>query len=289
VIDFDAVDQIRDDLEGMIGMESVSRQVNRLVAEAVNRGQRERAGLPVKDKPLHMVFAGPSGTGKTTVAKDIAKLYHALGLTPKDTFHETDRSKMVGEYSNQVSMNTTAEFEKARGGVLFIDEAYTLHQGDSDKLGKESVDRLMKLMGESPDTVVIFAGYPEEMEAFKNINPGLRSRIPTTITFDKYSDDDLEKIAHSMLRKYDYVGAKGFKAALREAIEVSGADGNAREVEVLTDKITTAAGLRHAVDEQDGADPSPRALRRLTADDVEAGLADYLSTRWAMQREEADA
>merc|ERR1712014_168123 len=150
---------------------------------------------------LHMIFSGNPGTGKTTVARIVAELLRAMGLLRKGHLVEADRAALVAGYSGQTALKTRQVVEQAMGGVLFIDEAYSLVSEDGkDGFGKEALDTLIKMIEDRrQDLVVILAGYPDEMERLVSTNPGVKSRFPTQVLFEDYSEDELMQIAVQML------------------------------------------------------------------------------------------
>jgi SpoVK/Ycf46/Vps4 family AAA+-type ATPase len=253
-------------------MNQVTEQVRDLYGQALGQLRRREAGLPVEPRAMHMVFAGESGTGKTTVAEQIGKLYHALGLLPKDKFVEVDRSQLVGDVMGETEQKTRAAFEKARGGVLFIDEAYSLVESKQDMYGKQAVNELVALMDKHrDDTVVIMAGYPKEMKTLLESNPGLPSRLPTTITFPKYTPTEQHEILMRFQDKGAYTMTPQTRKQMRAAVKSAGTGGNAREVRNLHEKILMAQERRLAALDE----PSTAQLRRIEAEDVAEGLRRY--------------
>lgn len=155
----------------------------------------------------HMLFLGNPGTGKTTVARLVGQMYHDMGLLSKGHTVETDRSKLVGEYIGLTEKNTLQAIEEARGGVLFIDEAYTLiqHENDSKDFGKEVLNSLLTVLSEpNPDMIIILAGYKDKMNKMLKSNQGLRDRFPLTFYFEDYSSAELMEIAQRMLNDNNY-------------------------------------------------------------------------------------
>jgi len=167
---------------------------------------RRQNGLTVPKQAMHMVFSGNPGTGKTSIARLLAKIYKEMGILSKGSFEETDRAGLVGEYLGQTAPKVKAIVDKALGGVLFIDEAYTLSvQHGRDQFGQEAIDTLLKLMEDHrDDLIVIVAGYSERMEGFIGSNPGLQSRFNKFITFADYSPSELCEIFQKLAKQNDY-------------------------------------------------------------------------------------
>ena len=185
------------ELDAMIGLPGVKAEVRALVDELQVNDWRRRAGLPVGPAGHHLVFTGAPGTGKTTVARVYGRLLKALGVLPKGEFFEVSRRDLVGQYIGHTAEKTAQVFERAMGGVLFIDEAYTLtRQGAAGgDFGQEAVDMLVKLMEDHRDEVaVIVAGYTDEISEFMSVNPGLASRFGKTIEFEDYVPAELVDI-----------------------------------------------------------------------------------------------
>ncbi len=183
-------------LENLIGIAKVKEQVKDFIAQAVVNQQREEQGLSNPSFTLHSMFLGNPGTGKTTVARIIGKLLYQKGLTSQNKFIEVGRSDLVGSYIGHTAIKTREVLESALGGVLFIDEAYTLSKGgDSRDFGREAIDEILKFMEDHrSDIVIIFAGYTKEMGEFLRMNSGLQSRIPNTFDFEDYSPEEIVQI-----------------------------------------------------------------------------------------------
>ena len=201
------VDELLAELDALIGLERVKREVHRQVAVLRIERLRTDAGLKSPTITRHLVFTGNPGTGKTTVARLVGGIYQALGLLSQGQLVEVDRSELVAGYLGQTATKTAEVVASAAGGVLFIDEAYSLTgtgmQGD--QYGQEAVDTLVKEMEDRrDDLVVIVAGYPAPMKAFIGANPGLASRFRTTIEFEDYSDEELAAILVQLARGADY-------------------------------------------------------------------------------------
>ena len=206
-----------DELRAMVGLAAAKEQVENLVNLIKQVRRREQAGLPTAAMSHHLVFAGPPGTGKTTVARLYGAILAELGVLPGGQLVETARGDLVGRYVGHTAQLTKEAFERARGGVLFIDEAYTLtpRGGAANDFGQEAVDTLMKLMEDHRDeVVVIVAGYHEEMQGFLDSNPGLASRFSHRIAFEHYSDDELVTIVRRQAETAGYVCAPETLTAL---------------------------------------------------------------------------
>jgi hypothetical protein len=208
------------ELNELIGLEPVKEQVRRLVAEAKADQLRRAAGMPQSDRSRHMVFVGNPGTAKTTIARLLARIYAQLGTLSNGHLVEASRVDLVGQYIGQTAPKVRKIFDKASGGVLFIDEAYALIPADSNRdFGVEAVATLLKLMEDRRDeVVVIVAGYPAEMRRFLESNPGLASRFPKTLSFEDYDDADLIAIFRLMASQQGFVLGAGVEHALTELI-----------------------------------------------------------------------
>ncbi|MFI1398196.1 right-handed parallel beta-helix repeat-containing protein [Streptomyces sp. NPDC020681] len=238
-------------LEAMIGLGAVKREVTDLVNLLGAAAQREAAGLPVTRVSQHLVFTGPPGTGKTTVARLYAQLLHTLGVLPKGQLVEVARADLVGRYVGHTAQLTQEVFRSAMGGVLFIDEAYTLTpEGATNDFGREAVDTLLKLMEDHRDeVVVIVAGYTEEMRRFLDSNPGLASRFARQVKFENYTTDELITIVQRHAETSGYECAPGTVEVLRAHIDELPRDrsfGNARLARKLLESMITRQARRLA-------------------------------------------
>jgi adenylate kinase family enzyme len=224
-----SVEELLAELDALIGLERVKREVHRQVA--ILRVERLRADAGMKRPTItrHLVFTGNPGTGKTTVARLVSGIYASLGLLSQGQLVEVDRSELVAGYLGQTAVKTAEVVAKAAGGVLFIDEAYSL---TGDQYGTEAVDTLVKEMEDRrEDLVVIVAGYPTPMRAFVAANPGLSSRFRTTIEFDDYTDDELVTILTLLADSSDYELTPLALAHFRELLATTARDdtfGNGR-------------------------------------------------------------
>lgn len=213
------IEELLAELDTMIGLDSVKQRVRALVAEAQIDARRRDAGLPVASRSRHLVLTGNPGTAKTTVARLLGKIYQALGTLPKGHVVEVARPDLVGEYVGETSKKTRAVCERASGGVLFIDEAYSLALDKDDDYGREAVTEILLQMENHRDDLVVFAaGYPKEMDGFLETNPGLRSRFATRIEFPDYTADELAGIYRVLARGQGYELSDDLLAELPEAM-----------------------------------------------------------------------
>lgn len=260
-------------MDKRVGMAPVKAKVSSLIADARYQAARKAEGLPVEPKSMHMMFSGNPGTGKTTTARDIANIYSALGLLPSNKVVEVTRGDLVGGYIGQTAPKTQKVLDQARGGVLFIDEAYSLAR---DAYGEEALETIMTEMENNRgDMVVIAAGYPQQMKEMVNVNPGLRSRFPTRISFPDYTADEKRQIGANMLSRGQYRLSRGAAGAMHRAVDAADTGGNARDVRNLYDAVRGAHADRLASVPR----PTKAQLSEITSDDVRHGLAVYLEQR----------
>ena len=258
------VEELLAELNAMIGLDRVKKEIHRQVALLTVERLRAEAGLKAPKMSRHLIFVGNPGTGKTTVARLIGAIYRALELLPQGQLVEVDRSELVAGYVGQTAMKTAEVVAKAVDGVLFIDEAYALA---GDQFAQEAVNTLVKEMEDHrQNLVVIVAGYPDPMVAFIAQNPGLASRFTTTIEFDDYTDDELIEILRSIAAGSDYELTPGAEKRVRMTLEATvrgPAFGNGR---FSRNQFEHAVG-RHAWRLQSADKPSRDDLRLLLAHD----------------------
>lgn len=200
-----ALYQIEQEMAKLVGLEKVKELLKEIYAWLYVNNIRKEQGLKSEKQTLHMIFKGNPGTGKTTVARLMAKFFKEMNVLSKGHFMEIERADLVGEYIGHTAQKTRDVMKKASGGVLFIDEAYSLGRGGEKDFGKEAIDTLVKGMEDNKDDfILILAGYSKEMDYFMSLNPGLPSRFPITIEFPDYTTNELLKIAQQMLQEREY-------------------------------------------------------------------------------------
>jgi hypothetical protein len=262
------LDELLAELDDLVGLDSVKREVH-LVSNLLRVQQiRRDRGLPVLDHSRHLIFTGNPGTGKTTVARLLAQIYRTLGVVGRGHLVETDRAGLVAGFVGQTAGRVVAAFDRAEGGVLLIDEAYSLARGGEEDFGREAIDTVVKLVEDRRDRlVVILAGYPDEMDELVAANPGMRSRFPKTIHFPDYSDDELLAIVEAIGATGRYSLDEGGRSAVRGWLAAQPRDrgfGNGRLARNLfeaavANQATRLVALEHPTDGQ---------LTTLTAADI---------------------
>ena len=265
------IEDLQKELDSYVGLTAVKREVKDLINLAAVEQLRRQHGLPTADMSLHMVFSGNPGTGKTTIARLMARVYHSLGILSKGQLVEVDRSGLVAGYVGQTAIKTRKVIDSALGGVLFIDEAYALNGGGANDFGREAIDTLLKVMEDHrDDLVVIVAGYDGLMDEFIHSNPGLESRFNRFLHFADYTEEELLAIFRMQCEKGCYILAPEAEAPLRSLLERRMADaasfGNARGVRNLFEQILVRQAGRLAGQ----AAVTREDLTRITAADVEA-------------------
>lgn len=212
-----ALKEIEEELGSLVGMEEMKRMIKEIYAWIYINKKREERGLKAGRQALHMMFKGNPGTGKTTVARLIGKLFLKMQVLSKGHLIEAERADLVGEYIGHTAQKTRDLIKKAIGGILFIDEAYSLGRGGEKDFGKEAIDTLVKHMEDRQhEFILILAGYSREMDYFLTLNPGLHSRFPIVVDFPDYSIDQLLDIAGRMLVEREYVMSRDAERKLRD-------------------------------------------------------------------------
>lgn len=218
------------ELNNLIGLHDVKNLISEIHAFVQIQKRREKEKLCIDPLVLHMIFKGNPGTGKTTVARIMGKLFWSMGVLAKGHLVEVERADLVGEYIGHTAHKTREQIKKAMGGILFIDEAYSLARGGDKDFGKESIDVLVKSMEDQKDNLIlILAGYKQEMDWFLRSNPGLFSRFPIYIIFPDYSVDELLQIGDLMLNKRQYKLVPEAELTLRHVLENQAEKGNQNE------------------------------------------------------------
>ena len=263
------MEDLQAELDGYIGLEAVKKEVKNLINMVRVYQMRRENGLPTTDLSLHMVFSGNPGTGKTTVARLMARIYHALGILSKGQLVEVDRSGLVAGYVGQTALKTAKVIEQALGGVLFIDEAYALNGKAENDFGQEAIDTILKAMEDHrDDLVVIVAGYDGLMDDFIHSNPGLESRFNRFLHFDDYTVDEMMDIFKMQCKKGCYTLVGQAEEMVRDFIREENTGGitfgNARGVRNIFEQVLVHQANRLAGLEQ----VSREALMEITAEDV---------------------
>lgn len=208
-----------DELENLIGLHEAKKTIYEIYALIKMNKEREKHGLKIEKQVFHMVFKGNPGTGKTTIARLFGKIFKEMGVLSKGHLIEVERADLVGEFIGHTAQKTRDLVKKALGGILFIDEAYSLARGGEKDFGKEAIDCLTKSLEDyGNEFVCIIAGYNEEMDSFLELNPGMPSRFPVHIKFTDYDADELMEIAHLMSKNKDYELSKDASEKLRRRV-----------------------------------------------------------------------
>ena len=258
-----------EELDSLIGLSKIKHDVKELADFVKIQKMRKDGGLKSVPVSLHLVFTGNPGTGKTTVARILARIYKQIGVLSTGQLVEVDRSGLVAGYVGQTAIKTSKKIEEAKGGILFIDEAYSLARKD-DTFGQEAIDTILKAMEDNRENfVVIVAGYTGPMENFINSNPGLKSRFNKYIEFPDYTIDELMGIFDMNCKKYDYEADEEIRAQIRAMIvqrKLGALENyaNARDVRNLFEEIITNQARRVA------------AMESLTQEDMKKILLEDL-------------
>jgi SpoVK/Ycf46/Vps4 family AAA+-type ATPase len=259
-------------LDMLTGLAEVKAEVRKLASLVRAQDRRREAAMNWTPVSLHLVFAGNPGTGKTTVARLVGELYAALGLLEKGHVVEVQRSDLVAGYIGQTAVKTQAKVEQAYGGVLFIDEAYTLSTGGESDYGGEAIDSLLKLMEDNRNRLaVIVAGYSEPMHLFIDSNPGLASRFTRYVTFADYTAEELVQIFERMATDNSYRLSESARGVLQPVVarihsERDGSFGNARAMRTLFESTIEQQAMRIGEDEF-------AAVDGIEAPDIERAVA----------------
>ncbi|RXI97925.1 stage V sporulation protein K [Anaerobacillus alkaliphilus] len=244
------LEKIERELEELVGLKEMKRFIKEIYAWLYINKCRKEQGLKVGNQVLHMIFKGNPGTGKTTVARLLAKLFKEMDVLSKGHLHEVERADLVGEYIGHTAQKTRDLVKKAVGGILFIDEAYSLARGGEKDFGKEAIDTLVKAMEDQQhDFVLILAGYSREMDHFLSLNPGLPSRFPITMKFPDYTNDELIEIARKMVDDREYVMEREAELKLRDYLQSLKAErsenfSNGRLIRNIVEKAVRAQAVR---------------------------------------------
>lgn len=265
------LDDLLAELDALVGLSQIKRDVRSLINLIKVRKLREASQLKVPELSLHMVFTGNPGTGKTTVARLLARLYRAIGVLEKGTLLEVDRAGLVAGYVGQTALKTLEAVKKARGGILFVDEAYSLvPDGSGNDFGQEAISTILKAMEDMrEELVVIVAGYPEPMERFINSNPGLESRFGKYFRFEDYNGEELMQIFRSMCEKNQYQPDEEAEAFCKDMFQgmYDSRDenfGNARDVRNIFERAVANQADRLSTAEE----PTKEDLMRLKKADI---------------------
>ncbi len=208
------------ELDELIGLSEIKELVKELEAFLTIQKRRKQENLAIEPMVLHMIFKGNPGTGKTTVARILGRIFKHFNILTKGHLIEVERADLVGEYIGHTAQKTREKINSALEGILFIDEAYSLARGGEKDFGKEAIDTLVKAMEDKKDQfILILAGYSSQMERFLNTNPGLQSRFPIQVDFDNYSVEELMQIARFMIKNRDYKFSKQAEYKLKEFLE----------------------------------------------------------------------
>jgi SpoVK/Ycf46/Vps4 family AAA+-type ATPase len=276
----DSLDRALADLHALTGLHSVKAEVETLANLAKVMALRRARNLPVPEMAFHVVFSGNPGTGKTTVARLVARIFHHLGLVSKGHLIETDRSGLVGNFVGQTATKVAAVAERALGGVLFIDEAYALSGRSENDYGAEAIETLLKVMEDRrDDLIVIAAGYTDRMDAFLASNPGLKSRFPRVIEFPDYSADEMLEIFVRMADAMQYELGENARLNLRACFSARLAErndhfANGRDVRNLFEKVLSMQANRVAR----LADIDEHILTRIEVADVDLAVGHLGAT-----------
>lgn len=266
----DEIKDIFSDINSLIGLSKVKSVIYEIYAFKEIQKKRQKEQLKTLPTVLHAIFRGNPGSGKTTVARLLGSLYKEMGVISKGHLVEVERADLVGEFIGHTAQKTRENLKKAQGGVLFIDEAYSLCRGGEKDFGREAIDALVKAMEDRKnDFVLILAGYPKEMEMFLRSNPGLSSRFPLHIDFPDYTIDELIAIAEVMYKEHQYNPDLSAFDELKQFLINSNnasytAQGNARTIRNIVEASLRAQAIRLV----NHANPNISDLQLIMANDI---------------------
>lgn len=264
---------LQKEMNGLIGLDHIKELMYEIFALLQIASMRSEAGLLTSAQVYHMVFKGNPGTGKTTVARIAAKMFQKMGVLSKGHLIEVERADLVGEYIGHTAQKTRDLIKKALGGVLFIDEAYSLARGGEKDFGKEAIDTLVKAMEDQKNQfILILAGYSDEMDFFLSSNPGLPSRFPIQMDFPDYTIDQLIQIAEGMVKERDYImmpqaTLKLKQHLLHEKCESEQVFSNARCVRNIIERALRHQAVR-LLNQYGGGSPGKLELMTLRNEDL---------------------
>ncbi|HHU63537.1 MAG TPA: AAA family ATPase [Clostridiales bacterium] len=246
----DSLIKAKEELNSLIGLDNVKKLIYEIEAYIAIQQKRTLVNLSANNLTLHMIFKGNPGTGKTTIARILSNMFKGMGVLTKGHLVEVERADLVGEYIGHTAQKVREQIKRAMGGILFIDEAYSLARGGEKDFGKEAIDTLVKSMEDYKDSfILILAGYRDEMEHFLRTNPGLRSRFPIHIEFKDYTKDQLMDIAQLMVEKKQYKLSQGARRKLYTILTKSfstmeNTTGNARLVRNIIERAIRKQAVR---------------------------------------------